>query len=198
MSNPTPEVRGFAYYDASQETTKQTVRAIQTGLIIGTVLSALFGVLLLTATEQILTIVPIFFGLYFIVRGLIRLVSGIFAPGLSAGGRTLSIIFGVLLVALGIFAMKNPEGSIVLLGILVGISWLIDGVVTLVESGHSYSRGFSIFLGLISIAAGIVVLTVPGESITALTMLAGIFLLALALVQLIAAISVGVMAKKAQ
>jgi len=191
-----PEVRGFAYYDHGQINTRQTVKAVQTVLFIGAALSALFGILLLTSTTGFLQVVGVLFGLYFLIRGLIRLVSGIFGPGLSAGGRTLSIIFGVLLVALGIFAMRNPDDSVAILGILIGISWLIDGIVTLLESSHSTSRGVSIFVGILSVVAGIVVLSVPAASMSVLAMIAGIFLLVIAVAQVIAAISIGVSAKK--
>jgi uncharacterized membrane protein HdeD (DUF308 family) len=197
MSNQTPDTRGFVYYDNGLENTKQAVRAIQAGLVLGAVLAAVFGALILTATAGVLTLVAIFIGLYFLIRGLFRLVTGIFAPGLTAGGRTLSIIFGVLLIVLGVFALKNLDASLAILGILIGLSWLIDGIVTLVESGHSASRGFSIFIGLVSIIAGIVVLTVPIGAVEVLTLITGIFLVVIAIAQAIAAIYIGIAAKKA-
>jgi len=198
MSNQTPDTRSFVYYDNGLENTKQAVRAIQAGLVLGAVLAAVFGALILTATSGVLTLVAIFIGLYFLIRGLFRLVTGIFAPGLTAGGRILSIVFGVLLIVLGVFALKNLDASLAILGILIGLSWLIDGIVTLVESGHSASRGFSIFIGLVSIIAGIVVLTVPIGAVEVLTLITGIFLVVIAIAQAIAAIYIGIAAKKAR
>jgi uncharacterized membrane protein HdeD (DUF308 family) len=193
MSNTT----SFAFYGDSQENARETVKAIQTSLIIGAVLSAIVGTILLAWTGAALFIVAMVLGIYFLVRGIVRLVSGIFAPGLTAGGRTLSIILGILLVVVGIFVLKNPGDSLALLGILIGLSWIIDGIATLVESSQAVSRGFAIVAGILGIIAGIVVLFVPLESVAVLTMIAGLFLVVIAIAQIIGAIVLGSKAKKA-
>lgn len=193
MSNTTT----FAFYGDSQENARETVKAIQTSLIIGAVLSAIVGTILLAWTGAALFIVAMVLGIYFVVRGIVRLVSGIFAPGLTAGGRTLSIILGILLVVVGIFVLKNPGDSLALLGILIGLSWIIDGIATLVESSQAVSRGFAIVAGILGIVAGIVVLFVPLESVAVLTMIAGLFLVVIAVAQIIGAIVLGSKAKKA-
>lgn len=193
MSNTT----SFAFYGDSQENARETVKAIQTSLIIGAVLSAVVGTILLAWTGAALFIVAMVLGIYFLVRGIVRLVSGIFAPGLTAGGRTLSIILGILLVVVGIFVLKNPGDSLALLGILIGLSWIIDGIATLVESSQAVSRGFAIVAGILGIIAGIVVLFVPLESVAVLTMIAGLFLVVIAIAQIIGAIVLGSKAKKA-
>lgn len=193
MSNTT----SFAFYGDSQENARETVKAIQTSLIIGAILSAIVGTILLAWTGAALFIVAMVLGIYFLVRGIVRLVSGIFAPGLTAGGRTLSIILGILLVVVGIFVLKNPGDSLALLGILIGLSWIIDGIATLVESSQAVSRGFAIVAGILGIIAGIVVLFVPLESVAVLTMIAGLFLVVIAIAQIIGAIVLGSKAKKA-
>lgn len=193
MSNTT----SFAFYGDSQENARETVKAIQTSLIIGAILSAIVGAILLAWTGAALFIVAMVLGIYFLVRGIVRLVSGIFAPGLTAGGRTLSIILGILLVVVGIFVLKNPGDSLALLGILIGLSWIIDGIATLVESSQAVSRGFAIVAGILGIIAGIVVLFVPLESVAVLTMIAGLFLVVIAVAQIIGAIVLGSKAKKA-
>lgn len=193
MSNTT----SFAFYGDSQENARETVKAIQTSLIIGAILSAIVGTILLAWTGAALFIVAMVLGIYFLVRGIVRLVSGIFAPGLTAGGRTLSIILGILLVIAGIFVLKNPGDSLALLGILIGLSWIIDGIATLVESSQAVSRGFAIVAGILGIIAGIVVLFVPLESVAVLTMIAGLFLVVIAIAQIIGAIVLGSKAKKA-
>lgn len=193
MSNTT----SFAFYGDSQENARETVKAIQTSLIIGAILSAIVGTILLAWTGAALFIVAMVLGIYFLVRGIVRLVSGIFAPGLTAGGRTLSIILGILLVIVGIFVLKNPGDSLALLGILIGLSWIIDGIATLVESSQAVSRGFAIVAGILGIIAGIVVLFVPLESVAVLTMIAGLFLVVIAIAQIIGAIVLGSKAKKA-
>jgi uncharacterized membrane protein HdeD (DUF308 family) len=197
MSTPTPDLQGFAFYGDGHETSKQAVKVIQTGLWIGAVLAGLFGAIILAWPGATLLVIAVLLGLYFLIRGLVRLVVGIFAPGLTVGGRVLSIVLGILLIVVGIFAIKNPGTSLELLGILIGLSWILDGIATLIESGRAASRGFAIFAGIIGIVAGIVMLFVPLGGVAVLTMVAGIFLIALAIIQVIGAIVIGVQAKKA-
>jgi uncharacterized membrane protein HdeD (DUF308 family) len=197
MSTPNSDLQGFAFYGDSANTAKATVKVIQTGLIIGAILSALVGIIILSWPLATLVVVAVLFGLYFLVRGIVRLIAGIFAPGLTAGGRTLSIILGILLIAVGIFALKNPGDSIALLGILIGLSWIIDGIATLVEASNSASRGFAIATGIISIIAGAVVLFVPIDGVATLTIIGGIFMIVLALAQALGAIVLASAAKKA-
>jgi len=57
-----------------------------------------------------------------------------------------------------------------------GISWIIEGVLALTESGFARSQGWAIFLGIISVLAGISVLAVPAWSAALLIMFTGISL----------------------
>ncbi len=197
MTTPNAQFKGFAFYGDSANTAKATVKVIQTGLIVGAILSALVGILILSWPMATLVVVAVMFGLYFLVRGIVRVVVGIFAPGLAAGGRALSIILGLLLVGVGIFALTNTAGTLAVVGILIGISWIIDGVATLVESSNKPSRGFAIAAGIIGIAAGVVVLAVPIDGVATLTIIAGLFLIVLAVAQALGAIVLASAAKKA-
>lgn len=197
MSTPNAQFKGFAFYGDSANTAKATVKVIQTGLIVGAILSALVGIIVLSWPMATLVVVAVMFGLYFLVRGIVRVIVGIFGPGLTAGGRALSIILGVLLGAVGIFALMNTAGTLALLGILIGISWIIDGIATIVESSNKGSRGFAIAAGIIGIAAGVVVLAVPIDGVATLTIIAGIFLIVLAVAQALGAIVLASAAKKA-
>jgi uncharacterized membrane protein HdeD (DUF308 family) len=195
MSNSSPEVQGFAFYGDGHETAKQTVKVIRTGLIIGAILSALFGVLILTATGQVLEVVAVLFGIYFLVRGAIRLGTGLFSGVYSAGGRVLSILIGLLLIVVGVLAVLHPVEILAVIGILIGISWIVDGVVSIVESSKSPSKTFSVIAGIISVVAGIVVVLLPVKGVAVLTLIAGVFLLIIAVAQLIGAIMIGRAAK---
>ncbi len=197
MSTPNAQFKGFAFYGDSANTAKATVKVIQTGLIVGAILSALVGIIVLSWPMATLVVVAVMFGLYFLVRGIVRVIVGIFGPGLTAGGRGLSIVLGVLLVAVGIFALMNTAGTLAVLGILIGISWIIDGIATIVESSNKASRGFAIAAGIIGVAAGVVVLAVPIDGVATLTIIAGLFLIVLAVAQALGAIVLASTVKKA-
>lgn len=197
MSNSSPDVQGFAFYGDGHETAKQTIKVIRTGLIIGAILSALFGVLILTATGQVLEVVAVLFGIYFIVRGAVRLGTGLFSGAFGGVGRALNIIIGLMLIVVGVLAVIHPAEILAVIGILIGVSWIIDGIVSMVESSKSPSKAFSIVAGIISVIAGIVVVLLPLEGVAVLTMIAGIFLLVIAVAQIIGAIMIGKAAKNA-
>ncbi|NBX23038.1 MAG: hypothetical protein EBR52_02775 [Microbacteriaceae bacterium] len=127
-----------------------------------------------------------------------RVAVGIFGPGLTGGGRAVSIVIGVLLIVVGVFAFKSPAGILELLGILIGIMWIIDGIATLVESGRGSSRRIAIALGIISLIAGIVVLFVPATAVQVLILLGGIFLIVIGVAQVVGAFTIGRMAKRGQ
>lgn len=195
MSNNSPDVQGFAFYGDGHDTAKQTIKVIRTGLIIGAIISSLFGVLILTATGQVLEVVAVLFGLYFIVRGAIRLGTGLFSGAFGFGGRVLNILIGLLLLVVGVLAVIHPAEILAVIGILIGISWIVDGIVSIAESSKSPSKAFSITAGIISVIAGVVVVLLPLKGVAVLTMIAGIFLLVIAVAQLIGAIMIGRAAK---
>jgi len=197
MSTPNSVFKGFSFYGDSAATAKATVKVIQMGLIVGAILSALVGLVIFSWPLATLVVVAELFGLFFLVRGIIRIVVGTFAPGLTRGGRTLSIILGVLLVGVGVFSLTNTAGTLTLLGILIGLSWVIDGIATLMESSHKASRGFAIGAGTVGIVAGLILIFVPLDGVATLTVIGGTFLIVLAVAQAMGAIVLGSAAKKA-
>jgi len=79
----------------------------------------------------------------------------------------------------------------VFLGVMVGIMWIIEGIVALTTLGDSSSKGFSIFFAIISIIAGGVLCFSPLLGAVALWWLLGIALVVLGILQIIRAFSFG-------
>lgn len=194
MSSPS-NVRGFVYYGDSAEATRNTVRTVRTGLIIGAIITAILGILMLSFPEKSAFLAGIIFGIFILIRGIVRVVVGIGGPGLSALGRTLSIIFGVLLLAAGVFVLVDLTAGVEVLAIVIGISWIIDGIVTLLETSRTASRAFAIISGILSILAGIAMFFLGALGVEVLMVVIGAVAIALAIVQIIGAIAVGRAAK---
>ena len=192
------DVQSFAFYGEDAESAKSVVRVFQTGLFIGALIALVAGGAILAWPGGSSTVIALIFGLYFSIRGFVRVAVGIFGPGLTGGGRALSIVIGILLIVVGVFAFKSPAGILELLGILIGIMWIIDGIATLVESGRGSSRGIAITLGLISLIAGVAVLFVPAAAVDVLIVLGGVFLIVIGVAQAIGAFTIGRMAKRGQ
>jgi uncharacterized membrane protein HdeD (DUF308 family) len=192
------DVQSFTFYGDDAASAKSVVRVLQTGLFIGALIALVAGGAILAWPGGSSTVIALIFGIYFLIRGLVRVAVGIFGPGLTGGGRALSIVIGILLIVVGVFAFKSPSGILELLGILIGIMWIIDGIATLVESGRGSSRGIAITLGLISLIAGVAVLFVPAAAVDVLIILGGVFLIVIGVAQAIGAFTIGRMAKRGQ
>jgi len=91
----------------------------------------------------------------------------------------------------GIIAMRNPDGSLAVLGLVIGISWIVEGIAALVEYSVDSSRWFGILFGLVAIIAGVIVLFAPVETIGVLVTIGGIMLIISGLVQLVRAFTFG-------
>jgi uncharacterized membrane protein HdeD (DUF308 family) len=166
-----------------------------TGLRVVFALSALvaigIGTILLVWTEATLTVIAVLFGLYFLISGVLRIVRGVASAGVATGGRVLNIVLGVLVAILGIVALRNPEGSLAILGLTVGIVWIVDGVAALVEYSTDSSRWPGILLGVVGVIAGTIVLFAPVETIGVLVTAGGILLVISGVVQLVRAVTFG-------
>lgn len=149
------------------------------------------GTILLVWTSATLTVIAVLFGLYFLLSGALRVVRGIASVGAGAGGRVLNIVLGLILVIVGIIAMRNPEGSLAVLGLVVGISWIVEGIAALVEYTADSSRWFGILFGVVAVVAGVIVLFAPVETIGVLVTIGGIMLIISGVVQLVRAFTFG-------
>lgn len=93
---------------------------------------------------------------------------------------TLSILWGVLLICLGMFAVASPLIAAVAVNVL--IAWLIvlAGVVHLVVAFHSREAGsviWRLLVGLAYIAFGVYVMARPALGVISLTLLLAVLFL---------------------
>ena len=95
--------------------------------------------------------------------------------------------FGVLADPMNILYMFIG----IFLGVLIGILWIIEGAVALAQAGSSESKAWSIFFGILSIIAGIVLLFSPFWGAAVLFWVAGIALIVLGIVQIVRAFTFG-------
>jgi uncharacterized membrane protein HdeD (DUF308 family) len=188
MSNP---VAVFDLTIDPRNLSKSEVTTIRTAMAIGGVVAVILGVMILVWPGATVSVIAVLFGLYFLVGGIARIVRGIAMAGGSVGVRVLNILLGVLLLVAGIVAIRNPIGSLAVLGMVIGISWLIEGVAALVETASDSSRWFGILFAVISIVAGIVVLLSPVDSLGVLVIVGGVFLIVSGLVQLVMSFTLG-------
>ncbi|WP_440711328.1 HdeD family acid-resistance protein [Herbiconiux sp. YIM B11900] len=189
----TPGTTSFWLFDS--DISAAAGRLLKAGLWIRAILSLVLGVVILILAfnnpDAIVFTIALLFAIYFWITGLVRVVTGIVNNSVSGGIRALSIILGVLLIVAGVIAIRNPVVSLIALALVIGFSWIIEGVLAVIETAKDSSQWFGTILGVISVVAGIVVIFLPLDSIGILVVFTGILLIVTGIMAAITAITLG-------
>jgi uncharacterized membrane protein HdeD (DUF308 family) len=91
----------------------------------------------------------------------------------------LFLVVGLVSILAGILALAWPDITLLALGLFVGIGLLFIGGLEVAEAigGSPDSRTLTAIVGVLSIIAGIVCLRRPGESLLAIVVVLGIYLI---------------------
>lgn len=178
-----------------EELSHRSVNAIRTVIGIVGAAATIIGLALLLVPGKTLIVFTVALGVYFIISGLVRLITSIVAQGMPTGWRVLGIIVGLLLTIGGIIVVKNTTLSastlMVMVTLIVGLGWIMEGVMTLAETWAVPHSGWAIFSAVVSIIAGIFVLINPLSSTVVLVIFGGCALLVLGITSLIRAFTFG-------
>lgn len=111
----------------------------------------------------------------------------------SAADRTWwsFLIVGLVSIAAGILAIVYPDISLLALGIFAGIGLLFAGALEVVEAiaGAPESRVLAAVGGVLSVVAGLICLRRPGESLVAIVVVLGIYLVVAGILRFIRSFS---------
>ncbi|MFI9615243.1 HdeD family acid-resistance protein [Streptomyces sp. NPDC052023] len=153
--------------------------------LLGSALATLVpGIILLAWPNGTLHVLAVLVGLYLLVIGGFRFVA-VFAQ--ERGERLPGLLLAVLYVLAGVLCLRNPLQTIAALSLIVGIVWLVTGMLTAYAALATKAlphRGVLFGAGALGIVAGVVVLALPAESAVALTRLLGLWLVLLGVVEL--------------
>jgi uncharacterized membrane protein HdeD (DUF308 family) len=143
------------------------------------ILGALLGVLVLTWPGATAGVLAWLFGIQLIVTGVLQFVSAASDVG-ETGSRVLSCVLGTVSLLAGLLCLRTPLQTALVVGLLIGITWFIGGVVRIVQgivARRGASRWWRIAGGALWVVAGGLVLDYPGASLVALASILGIVLL---------------------
>lgn len=160
--------------------------------LVSGLLAIILGAAVLAWPGKTILIGAIFFGAYLLVTGIAQVIFA-FALHVSAGGRVLLFISGAASLILAVLCFRSLANSILLLAIWIGIGFIFRGVATAVSAISDPTlpgRAWQIFVGVISLAAGIVMLASPFESITTLAIVVGAWLIVIGLFEVIASFGI--------
>ncbi|MEU2773208.1 HdeD family acid-resistance protein [Streptomyces sp. NPDC007162] len=160
--------------------------AWQTVLVTG-IASLILGILVLVWPGASLLVAGVLFGVYLLVSGIFQLVAA-FGTHKTTSLRVLAFISGALSILLGLFCFRGPLESVLLLALWIGIGWLIRGITQTIAAVHDPAmpaRSWMIFLGIVTFIAGIVLIVSPFKSVAVLTLVAGIWLVVVGIVEIV-------------
>ena len=134
-------------------------------------------------------------GFYFVITAAIRLFTAIFEPLLPTGWRVTSIISNLLIILGGVIILRNQAFSTATLTTMVvivaGFGWIVEGVMSILESELSSNRALAILSGALSIIAGMFVFIYPLWSAKMLVIFSGAALLVFGVTLIVRAIQFG-------
>ena len=158
------------------------------------VLTIVLGAMMLAWPGPSILVASTMFGVYLLVSGFAELFLAFTLPR-SAATRVLLFLTGALSVVLAILSFRHfgDAYAVLLLSLWIGAGFIFLGVseiaVALSERDLP-GRGWYVVLGVMSMIAGGIVLVWPFDSIVVLTIVSGVSLVVLGLIQIVQAFQI--------
>jgi len=169
----------------------------QATLVAG-IVTLILGLIVSFHPSTSLNVIAVLIGLLMIVSGVFHLIR-MFSSAESH--RVWLGISGFLFIALGVVLVRHLHLTVAIIGLIIGISWIIQGLSALAVSlgGEvGEGRGWWIFFGIVSLIGGIVVTAFPTNSVTVLAVLVGIWFVIVGLLEIIGAFMIRRVDRQAQ
>jgi len=152
-------------------------------------LSVIAGVIILEV-DWTLKHLALFVGIVFIIRGIFDVAT----PPIDGAPRSWAWVTGALNIGFGVVVLAWPEPTLRVIGAVIGIWLLISGIVLIVGAVANHSRlplwGVTLFAGIVSSVLGIWCLRRPGQTLTVIIVLVGIWAILMGVLELVAAFEV--------
>jgi uncharacterized membrane protein HdeD (DUF308 family) len=154
------------------------------------IITLLAGLLTLAWPGRTIVVVAVLFGAQLVVAGIFRFVAALASDDETGATRVLLALLGVLSFIVGLYALGHVLLTIAALALLLGIFWIVNGAVEVFAAlSHRgmQGRGWTIFMGLLSVLAGVVVLVYPGISLATLAVVLGFWLVVFGIMEIVLA-----------
>lgn len=158
------------------------MRMAKIGYIAVSAALCFFGVLLIVKPEISLAAFGLFTGIVLIIFGIIKIV-GYLSRDLYRLAFQYDLACGILVIALGIMVILEPNDAIETICIAVGITFLLDGLLKIQISIDAKTFGIRqwwliLSVALLTVVIGVLLVFRTSGSVRALMVLLGISLLA--------------------
>ncbi len=162
--------------------------------LVSGILTLTLGILVYVLPGDSILIAAVLFGIYLLITGIAQVVFA-FSLHVSAGGRVLLFISGAASLVLAVLCFRHfGEGyAILLLAIWIGVGFIFRGVATSISAISDPTlpgRGWQIFLGVITLLAGIVMIGSPVESLAILILIVAIWLVVIGVFEIVSSFAI--------
>jgi uncharacterized membrane protein HdeD (DUF308 family) len=154
------------------------------------IITVLAGLLTLVWPGRTIVVLAVLFGAQLVVAGIFRFVAALASDDETGATRVLLALLGVLSFIVGLYALRHVLLTIAALALLLGIFWIVNGAVEVFAAlSHRgmQGRGWTIFMGLLSVLAGVVVLVYPAISLATLAIVLGFWLVVFGIMEIVLA-----------
>jgi uncharacterized membrane protein HdeD (DUF308 family) len=170
--------------------------------LVSGVLAIVLGAIALAWPGPSILVASTMFGAYLLVSGFAEVFSA-FALPWSAATRVLLFLTGALSLVLAILCFRHfGDGyAVLLLSLWIGTGFIFLGVsqtAVAMSERDVPGRGWYVVAGLMSVIAGAIVLVWPFDSIVVLTIVSGVSLMILGLIQIVQAVQIRTVSKGAR
>ena len=176
----------FDVYDTNEGAKKGWWLLLLLGIV-----SVIVGGLLVFWPGATIAVVTMIVGFFMIVTGVVRFFVAVFDS--HSEDRWLMVFAGIAGIVLGVVVMKNPEGTIKVIALIVALFWLIAGLVDFfrgLTNSDMPDRSARIIFGLMSAIFGIVILVWPAITIGVFAILVGIYAVFFGILEIIASFQI--------
>jgi uncharacterized membrane protein HdeD (DUF308 family) len=174
---------------ASHDTLDSQVRTVfRRGAWIAAIGALLVGAFGLIFPQAALRSVALLFGIYLIVAGISRVFTALSGKEMQAGWRWFVGLMGFVVIIAGALCLANPFGTLIAVELIIGIGWMIDGLICIITAFALFRRGSGatlVLTGLASFVLGLAVILIPGAAILGFLFVTAIFLVVIGVVGIV-------------
>lgn len=140
-------------------------------------LTLVIGIMVVAWPDETLKVLSVLFGIQLLMFGLFRLISAFSSESLAPG---LVGFIGVIGMMAGVVVLRNPFETVAVLATVLGIVWIVGGSIDLIASIADRgldNRGMAALSAVVTIIAGVVVVSWPAPTLAVIAWIAGIYLM---------------------
>jgi uncharacterized membrane protein HdeD (DUF308 family) len=172
----------------------RTVREAWSVVLALGIVTAGCGLVLTFWPEATLRILALIVAVQLLLTGLAGIAGAVAGGNVDRGVRALVVLCGILSVLLGLVLLRAPQQTVAVVGLLLGLWWVLAGLVELVtafarDAEPSRSRWWSVAVGLFTAGAGAFLVLNPEASFGLLVIVVQVWLLGYGFMMIVAALS---------